>query len=429
MPHCDCPLKKSASDAPSLLCVIDKTTSFTFQEIDRLTDIYVQKFHQAGITCGDLVAFYPFLSHECIALIFAIWRLKANCLTLNPKLPQTQIESFVNRASATHFIHHPFHIESIQKRVPFFEQSLCLLTSGSTGTPKIAVLSLKTLLANASFSLSLKESDRYLLSLPLFHVGGMAIILRCILSKAAIVLNADHPLITHLSYIPTHLYRSVPIYKNLKCVLLGGSPIASYPHELPIYITYGLTEMGSMVLFAKNPPKIDSHYYLGEPLPKREIHLHVDGEIWVKGNCLFEGYLENNTILRPLTEDGWFQTKDIAAYHPQYGFTIIGRKDWQFISGGENIQPEEIEKHIKTIPQILDAVIVPKQHEEFGQVPAAVVRIENNNRLSLAYIQHHLQDLLPKYKIPKALFILNEFPKIGIKIDRKKITEIANQKN
>lgn len=424
-------LKKSASEAPSLPCIIEESSSFTFQEIDHLVEKYANLLFRLGIQEGDRIAFHPSPSVPCIALLFAIWRLNANVCLINPKIPSSQIDLRVKQTAATHYIDNLSHLERIKKlpstRVLSFHQSLCLFTSGSSSTPKVAVLPLKTLLINAADSIPLNEHSRYLLSLPLFHVGGMGIILRSILKKAAIVLDPKNPLITHLSYVPTHLYRSFPLYKNLECVLLGGAPIASYPDTLPIYITYGLTEMGSMALCKKTPPKIDAHYYLGKPLPQREIRIHSDGEIWVKGNCLFEGYLKNETISLALTQDGWFKTGDVGNEHPELGIAIIGRKDWQFISGGENIQPEEIEKHIKTIPEILDAAVVPMQNEEFGQIPAAFLRTEKD--FDLATIQSHLQNFLPKYKLPKALFILDEFPKIGLKIDRKKIIEMANQKN
>ncbi len=417
----NCPLKKSALEAPHLPCIIDQRC-FTFQEIDQLADTYLEKCSRAGISISNTVAFHPSLSIECIALLFALWRLKANIFLINPKIPQKEIPSFLKRTSTTHFIHNLSNIECIQTKPSCFDTSLCLLTSGSTGTPKIAVLSLKNLLINASHSLSLHEKHRYLLSLPLFHVGGLGIILRSILAKAAIVLDQKNPLITHISYVPTHLYRSFPLYKHLECVLLGGAPIGSYPENLPIHVTYGLTEMGSMVLLKKKPPSIDGLYYLGAPLFKREVHIHTDGEIWVKGECLFQGYLEHDALTLPLNQEGWFQTKDIGQFHPEYGITIIGRKDWQFISGGENIQPEEIEKYIKMMPEIEDVAVVPKKDAEFGEIPIAFAVI--NKELTLASLQSYTQDFLPNYKIPKKLVIVSSLPKTGIKIDRQKLIEI-----
>jgi O-succinylbenzoic acid--CoA ligase len=183
-----------------------------------------------------------------------------------------------------------------------------------------------------------------------------------------------------------------------------------------------------MVLCQKAPIKIRKDLYLGFPLKERDLSIQADGEIWVKGECLFQGYLEDEKLFLPLRPGGWFPTKDLAMSHPEYGITIIGRKDWQFISGGENIQPEEIEKHIKNISHVVDAVIVPQKHIEFGHIPVLFLQSEKKTH-SLLSIQNELQEILPKYKLPKALFTIQEWPRIGFKIDRKKLIEIANQEN
>jgi O-succinylbenzoic acid--CoA ligase len=172
-------------------------------------------------------------------------------------------------------------------------------------------------------------------------------------------------------------------------------------------------------LAQKHPKKIDGRIYLGEPLPKREIHLKSDGEICVRGETLFQGYLNNGKIESPLN-NGWFETGDIGHYDLKGGIAIIGRKDGQFICGGENIQPEEIERYLLLIPDILEAVVVPKEDPEFGMRPVAVIRTLGP-RMTLQKIQIALGEHLPKYKIPVALYQLDEIPKNGLKIDRKQI--------
>ncbi len=391
MSPCHCPLKAAAKEAPSLPAVIAKDISLTFQELDALADEFQFSPRQIITTVDPL-------SPKLIALFFAAWRCNACLCPLNTKLPPSQIQTNIDR----------IHSHSGNITTP----SLLLFTSGSTGTPKIAVLSLKSLLANAENSIPLSPSDRWLLSLPLYHVGGIGIMLRCVLAKAAIVLDKNHPDITHVSAVPTHLYRESPVYKNLKCVLLGGAPIHSIPPSLPIYATYGLTEMGSMVLARKNPPLIDGRIYLGNPLPKRELKLASDGEIWVRGETLFDGYLGFDKI------SGWFPTGDIGTVHPKEGIAIIGRKDWQFICGGENIQPEEIEQHLLNIPEIIEAVVIPVFDAEYGMRPVAIIKTHTPH-ISLHTIQAALTDHLPKYKIPFRLHILNEIPKNGLKINRK----------
>jgi O-succinylbenzoic acid--CoA ligase len=359
-----CPLKDAARDAPNHIAILSKDFSFTFAELDRLAD------------SDD--------SSHLIVQLFAAWRRDSFLFPTNPRLPL---------------------VPQITNGPP---RSLLLFTSGSTGSPKIAVLSMGNLLANASTAigpLDLKAGDLWRLTLPLYHVGGIGIVLRCILARATIVLD-DNPNITHLSYVPTHLYRATPVYKYLRCLLLGGAPITSYPKHLPVYTTYGLTEMGSMV--ALN----------GTVLPKREVKLASDGEILVRGPCLFQGYLD-----QPPPND-WFPTGDLGRFE-NGKLEILGRKDWMFISGGENIQPEEIEQELLALPEILEAAVLPIDDPEFGKRPVAVVRASTS--FDLKWLQSQLIKRLPKYKIPIALLFIDEMPrKDNFKLNRFILSQYIN---
>ena len=421
MPHCNCPLKEAARATPHQLAC----QPLTFSELDEEAERLSGELQKLGVQPGDRIAIRRPPCPTLIALLFAAWRLGASPCPLNLRLPPAQIESCLARLAPK------LLVDSFPLRhapMPSFKsapQSLFLFTSGSTGTPKIAVLSLESLIANAAANIPLARGDRWLLSLPLFHVGGIGIVLRCILKQAAIALDEKDPAITHLSYVPTQLYRSTPIYKNLKCLLLGGAPPTSYPEHLPVAVAYGLTEMGSTICARLRPPRPGGLYHLGFPLPGREVRLNPDGEILVRGQTLFQGYWEKGRIEPP---PDWFPTGDLGRIDKEEGLAILGRKDWQFISGGENIQPEEIERHLLQIPAVIDAAVVPRSDPEFGQRPVAFVKSADPS-FDLNKMQESLRERLPKYKIPVALFLLDELPKNSLKIARKELFEIANQKS
>ena len=399
-------LKEAAHDAPAEIAILSEQRTVSFSELDRLADAI-----EIQAKPGEIVPFFAPPSIEAIAFFFAVWRKGAALCPLNLRLPAELREKQMGRLKG-----HSAPSE------------LLLFTSGSTGDPKIAALSLRQITASAAGAiqtLDLRPGDRWLLSLPLFHVGGIGILFRCLLARAAIVLD-DHPSVTHLSHVPTQLYRATPIYRNLRCVLLGGGPVGEIPASLPVYLTYGLTEMGSLVLARRSPPFRDGHYWLGTPLPGREIKLDAEGEILVRGPCLFDGYWENGTVHLPL-EEGWFSTGDLGKISSE-GFTVAGRKDWMFISGGENIQPEEIEKELLALPEIAEAIVVPIDDPEFGKRPAAAVKL-NDPLFNLEKMQRALSEILPKYKIPVLLFPFDELPKNGLKASRKQIFEIINKKN
>ncbi len=483
-----CPLKEAARLAPRLPA-FDKTT---FQELDELADKMARALEASGIGPGDRIAFLHRPTCETAALFFAAWRIGASICPLSLRLPASQIETLLARLDARCFID-SFSPKSMRHWGPLFSPksmrhwgplfspksmrlrgplsflpfsplsprlrmnrypplsfpAALLFTSGSTALPKIAVLSLSNLLSNAAPLakwLGLRIGDRWLLNLPLYHVGGIGILIRSTLALATVVLDEKDPEITHISAVPAQLYRKSPVYKNLRCLLIGGAPISSFPEHLPCYLSYGLTEMGSLVtvgaksFFPQPQSRCDFGVPLGFPLPERELRLSPTGapkdasslgkgkigEILVRGKCLFEGYWEEGRISKPFDQDSWFATGDLGRMSDD-GLTVLGRIDWQFISGGENIQPEEIEQQLLLLPDVFEAAVVPVDDPEFGKRPLAVL-VASTRAKDPAYLKSALLEHLPKFKIPiRFLFINDELPKNGHKINRKAIAEIVSK--
>ena len=283
-----------------------------------------------------------------------------------------------------------------------------LATSGSTGAPKLAHLSLENLDYMASFphpDLQLVPNDNYMLSVPLYHISGLSILYRCYKSGAKIIYpntGQDH-LVTHVSFVPTQLRRFLQnpsVYPKLKAILLGGSKIPlelclhAYRMGIPIYITYGMTETTSQITTKIFNPMTGITF--GHPLPHREIKI-VDGEIYVRGKTLFHGYLK----LQDPFIDGWFPTKDLGKIGAN-GLELHGRKDRMFISGGENIHPEEIELALLSHPQITHAKAESRDDLEYGQRPVVKVL----SPLSATDVLNHLLERLPKFKVPNKTDIL-----------------------
>lgn len=132
----------------------------------------------------------------------------------------------------------------------------------------------------------------------------------------------------------------------------------------------------------------------------------ADGEILVKGAPLFQGYWKKENIVeKALDKEGWFATKDLGANSQTSYVYILGRKDNLFISGGENIYPEEIERAILSLPYITEAYVIPVQDPEFGNRPVAFIPQEAPYTLDT--LKDHLRPLLPGYKLPTKLFFLD----------------------
>ena len=155
------------------------------------------------------------------------------------------------------------------------------------------------------------------------------------------------------------------------------------------------------------------------------ITIADDGEILVRGPWLFCA----SNQARPLTEDGWYCTGDLGAFDRSGCLIVHGRKDNRFISGGENIQPEEIERLLCAMEGVVDAVVVPIVSDEYGEAAIAVVRMRDGVKLDAADIKQRLSSAVPRFKIPKAFL---EWPSVdwdkpSSKIDRRLMAAWAAQ--
>ncbi len=272
------------------------------------------------------------------------------------------------------------------------EAGTLLLTSGSTGKPKVVYHTLAAHEASARGvinRLDVQPDDSWLLNLPTWHVAGLAVIMRCLLSGATLAYEGPT---THISMVGTQLIRllresEIPRYK---AILLGGGPAPPVETALPIVHSYGMTEMASTI--AGN----------GEVLPGRQLTLADDGEILVRGETLFSGYWSDGKLDLPLTSDGWFATGDYGKLE-NGRIVVLGRRDRMFVSGGENIHPEIIEMALLGLKGVKAARVEARRDPEFGHVPVAYVSPAPKNGL-----REELAALLPRFQLPKSFFELQK---------------------
>jgi O-succinylbenzoic acid--CoA ligase len=162
----------------------------------------------------------------------------------------------------------------------------------------------------------------------------------------------------------------------------------------------------------------------GSCLPHRELRISEDGEILVRGGTLFAGYVERDHLRQPFDAEGWYHTGDLGTLDERGNLIVSGRRDNLFISGGENIQPEEIEWHLGQLPGVEQVVVVPVPDAEFGNRPAAFIR--SSNAGSEADYRAALEAVLPRFKVPCAFLPLDDGANgERLKIDRGALTARA----
>jgi len=233
--------------------------------------------------------------------------------------------------------------------------------------------------------------------------------------------------ITHLSLVPTQLIRLLAhpraseLRRRLQCVLLGGAPI---PRDLvrkaleagiPVHPTYGMTETASQVCTTGRVTPLEKRLTTdGAVLDHRFLRVSTSGEIFVRGHILPLGEWRDGAVQPLPLESGWLPTGDLGRFEDGY-LTVTGRSDNVFISGGENIQPEEIERALLEVTGAETVVVTPRADEEFGARPLAWLRMDSDD-FDEENWNRRLRDVLPGYMIPVAYRVL---PKdCGLKPDR-----------
>jgi O-succinylbenzoic acid--CoA ligase len=306
--------------------------------------------------------------------------------------------------------------------VPLDREAAIVFTSGSSGPPKGVVHTISGFLHSADGTVrfyGMQPHDTWLVSLPLFHVGGLLVFVRCLLSGAAAVFPPSlqaigEALVSHrpafVSLVPTQLVRLLKdpharaALRECRAVLVGGAaPAAALMGQcrdqgIPVSPTYGCTEACAQVTaVAPDAPRQDLAT-AGRPLPHRRVRLDAAGRIAVGGDTLLSHYLTANRVLRPV-KNGWLQTPDTGRWDERGNLVVLGRSDLIFQAGGENINPEEIEGHLLALPEVLAAVVVPVPHPEFGLVPWALVA--TSGPLDAARLAAALKKKLASFKVPK----------------------------
>jgi O-succinylbenzoic acid--CoA ligase len=438
-----CPLRSAARRSPDAPAIVGVGAWLAYGELDRRVSAAAARIRDLGFGAGDRVALHLPKDERYLVLLLALIRTGCVACLLSTRLPPLGAARLPERTACRALISTSEELleeasvqtlrpqdlltgEAAQDRPEFVEQlwlaldrpATVVFTSGSSGAPKAALHTFGNHFFSARGSnanIALAPGDRWLHSLPLYHVGGLSIVFRCLLAGATVVLPEPGAPpgeaiagATHISLVSTQLLRLLregADLRSLKAVLLGGGPIpASLVNEaagrgLPIHTSYGLTEMASQV--TTTPPGASQKELrtAGRPLPHREVGFSGDGEILVRGETLFAGYVEGDAVDRPLDADGWFHTGDLGALDENGYLRVLGRKDNLFVSGGENVHPEEIEVALSGLEGVEEAVVVPVPDPEFGARPVAFVRTADGI-VEPDALARALRMVLPGFKIP-----------------------------
>ncbi|MCW2274106.1 AMP-binding protein [Rhodoblastus acidophilus] len=327
--------------------------------------------------------------------------------------------------------------------------ALLIATSGSSGRPKAVVLTGAALAASAAASAkitSLRAGDRWLACLPLFHIGGFSILIRCALAGAEAMLHRGFDAervhgalvegrITHVSLTPTMLAQLLALQKpaptGLRHALVGG---AALPTELahraaeagwPIQPTYGMSETCAQIATLPRLPPDWRTGKVGRPLEGAEIALTDDGRLKVRGPMLMHGYANPEFSPGDGLSDGWFVTNDLAEISPEGDLTILGRADETIVSGGKKIHPAAVEFLLAQCPGVQTVVVAGRPDPVWGEIVTAVFSGPASTEDLLNWCREHVASPFR----PRAAVRLDASPLLANgKPDRLKLRELARRR-
>ena len=484
-----------SSDKPA---IIFKDHIWSYEKLNNAiieTASFLQK--EGNLKIGDRICFYGPNNPEQIILLLAASKIGVILSPLNWRLANPEIEFQVNHSKPKIIFYHSRFKKNldllnlnknievvaidtslgknkslVERRKNLYKVNniadnnlpvLLVYTSGTTGKPKGALLNQKALICNAKMSHhahSLQPSDNVLVFLPLFHVGGINILLMpALLLGATVVLQEkfdaedaikaiENYQITHIITVPTVLDQIINSkswneakLSSLRAISIGSTNVPMslikkvHEYNIPIIQIYGATETGPMAIYQTIEDALISEGSIGKKglycfvrLVNEELEdvgYGEPGQILIKGDNILESYWEDKTSTKDSIIDGWFLTGDVAKVDIDGYYWFVDRIKNVIISGGENIYPAELETLLSKNLDLKEYSIVGRKDEKWGEVPV-IVAVRKNLNVLPEEILKLFKGKVANYKIPKDVLFVKALPRNALgKIVIDEVKELA----
>jgi o-succinylbenzoate---CoA ligase len=444
----------AARDAPERTALIDEGNALSFREAAERT----APLAAALLTTRPAaLALTPRADTMSLLWLYAALATGTPVLTLHARATPNEHRDAIARARASEApapAREPFDATALP---PVAESATLAFipTSGSTGAPRLVELSRRAIVASARASaenLGWQDGDRWLLCLPLAHTGGLSIVTRCLLARQSVLLFEPGPSgllariaelrgvaerATLMSLVPSVLAALLDAGFEppaaLRAVLVGGSgcspALAARAHaaRVPLLTSYGLTETASQVVTRRYAERFEPlavrHGVVssGHPLLRVELRFTA-GALAIRAPSLFSGYLGETAA--HLDPDGFLLTNDQAELGADGELYVRGRLDDVIVSGGENIDPLEVEAALCSLPGVKAACVFGTASPRFGQVVTAVLVTSDPRQADPSHLAELLADRLARHKLPRLAHIADSLPLTSSgKVDRRLVQE------
>ncbi len=476
-------LTRCAENFPAHLALQCGEVHWTFAELDRQATRLARQLASSGVQEESRVALLAGNGPAYVVIIHALMRLSAILVPLNIRLTSAELRWQVRDAQINLLVSDVQHTElatNIAQATPTLacatlltetagtdiileghqEASVTLhtlidlsatqaimYTSGTTGTPKGVIITYGMQWWSAigsALNLGHHTNDCWLLCMPLFHIGGLSILIRSVINAISVILqekfdaNAVNRAIcedgvTIISVVAVMLQRMLTALDEqqqhypatLRCILLGGGP-APRPlledcasRSIPVVQSYGLTESCSQAVTLAPADSLRKLGSAGRPLLPVQLRImqedgqaapNESGIIFLKGPNITQGYDRRPDATAQVIHDGWLATGDMGYLDAEGYLYVLDRRSDLIISGGENVYPAEIEATLLSHPDVAEAGVCGQADPQWGQVPIAFVRLRQGSTVDTAQLLAYAAQHLARYKQPKALYRVEQLP-------------------
>lgn len=328
---------------------------------------------------------------------------------------------------------------------------LIVATSGSEGEPKGVMLSAESIAVSvAAFRarLGLRSDDIWLNCLPMFHIGGIMIMYRCMDADAGMLLHQGFDAqkvwfdlnsyrVSHISLVPAMLVQLLDVAagaappESLRVVLIGGghlSPeLATRAHAAgwPLCVSYGMSETCSLCTVSDGNKAGTASGNVGLLLDGFEVSLSPQGRIKVRGSAVMQGYVNpDRSPGEGLSQHGWFETGDLGEIDQSGCLRVLGRADDMLISGGNTIHPVEIEALLINCPGVDDVAVSSRLDATWGDVLVAMY----TGNVSNDELEAWCRTSLSSSQRPREFVQVVELPRNDMgKLDRESVKAMVDQ--
>jgi O-succinylbenzoic acid--CoA ligase len=428
--HLDNWLSQRAATCPDRVALIADGVELSYAALEREATATARRLAARGARRGATVAVELDPGLEYVVALHALMKLGAIAYPLNPRLAEAERNRELERARPALTLDHTPDLGATEADLPLLGEhdldAVCsrILTSGTSGQCRPVDLTYGNHLWSAvgsAFNLGVEPTDRWLCCLPLYHVGGLSIVMRSVIygttavvhdgfdvDRVATSLEGDG--VTLLSLVATQLTRLLEAEVDLlplRAVLVGGGPVPdqvlaeAIGRGATVVQTYGLTEAASQVTTLEPGEAQRKLGSAGRPLLTTHLRIQ-EGEILVQGPTVAPGTAD---------EDGWLQTGDIGRIDEEGFLYVEGRLGDLIVSGGENVLPSEVEGILLRHPAVADAAVVGRADPEWQEAVTAVVVLEPGASPSGNQLRDHCAAELAPHKVPKRFEFVSELPR------------------